>query len=567
MSGTPRIPGARTAPSVTFAVLAVAAASLTLLQSLVNPVLPTIQHDLGTTQNTVTWVFTAWLLSAAIATPLLGKVGDMVGKKRTLVVALGAVALGSAIAASAPSIEWLLVGRVVQGLGGAIFPLSFGIIRDEFPAARVPSAVGVMSAVIAVGSGLGAVLAGPIVDAVGWRGLFWIPMAVVLATAVVAAFRIPESPARPGGRINWLAAGLLAGWLVALILPVSKGAIWGWGSAEVLGLFAVAVALVGVWLTVEMRSRESFIDLRMMRLPAVWTTNLVALLYGAAMFSAWAFLPQLVQVDPAAAGYGLGLDVTGSGLVLLPMLVTMAVAGGFSGPLGKRISAKRQLTLGSVFSALSMVGFAFAHGEIWQVALGSGVFGIGIGLAFASMATLIVQGVDASQTGVATGMNANIRTIGGAIGGALFSTIVTGHLQSSGLPAEAGYTDGFILLAILATVAVGVSLLIPTPRRAPRTQAEAVARDRADGKLPPVGDGLPQVGDADTRGGFVPVGHIGSRAVVPSVRSTEGATARRSGVVAAGRGTVAAVFADEEEILDTASEAANGWRRRETELV
>src|SRR3954467_7305988 len=193
----------QTSPRVTFAVLAAAAAAFSLMQSLVTPVLPTIQHDLHTNQGTVTWVLTAWLLSASVATPLMGRIGDMIGKERTLLIALGAIAVGCLVAALAPNLGVLIVGRVVQGLGGAVFPVSFGIIRDELPPARVPSAVGVLSAVIAAGGGLGLVLAGPIVETLGWRWLFWVPMIVVTATALLTRRYVPGSPVRSPGRIGW----------------------------------------------------------------------------------------------------------------------------------------------------------------------------------------------------------------------------------------------------------------------------------------------------------------------------------------------------------------------------
>ncbi|MBL8593636.1 MAG: MFS transporter, partial [Devosia sp.] len=296
-------------PNLTFLVLAVGAASFAMLQSLLAPVLPTLQSELKTSQSAVSWVLIAWLLSAAVATPILGKVGDMIGKARTLVLALAAIGLGSLIAALAPSIELVIAGRIVQGLGGAIVPLSFGIIRDEFPPARVPSAVGILSAVIAVGSGAGTILAGPIVDLFGWHGLFWVPLAVVAVTASLAQLFVPESPVRSGGTINWLAASLLAGWLIALLLPLSLGTRWGWGSPAVIGLFAAALVLAAAWVTVEVRSSNPVIDMKMMRLPAVWTSNLVALLFGAAMFAVWVFLPQLIQV-PSSAGYGFGATVS-----------------------------------------------------------------------------------------------------------------------------------------------------------------------------------------------------------------------------------------------------------------
>ncbi|WP_309244374.1 MFS transporter [Micromonospora parastrephiae] len=139
----------RSSRRLTFTVLAAGAGFFAMLQSLITPVLPTIQQDLHTSQNTVTWVLTAYLLSASIFTPILGRVGDMVGKERMLVVSLAALALGCLLAAIAPNIGVLIVARVVQGIGGAVFPLSFGIIRDEFPAARVSGAVAAISAIVA----------------------------------------------------------------------------------------------------------------------------------------------------------------------------------------------------------------------------------------------------------------------------------------------------------------------------------------------------------------------------------------------------------------------------------
>jgi MFS family permease len=389
---------------LTFLVLAAGAGSFSMLQSLITPVLPTIQHDLHTSQNTVTWVLTAYLLSASIFTPILGRVGDMVGKERMLVVALAALSLGCLLAAVAPSIGVLIVARVVQGVGGAVFPLSFGIIRDEFPAARVFSAVATISAIVAAGGGLGVVLAGPIVTALDYRWLFWIPMVVVGLTAVAAHLFVPESPVRTPGRIDWRATLLLSGWLVAL-------------------------------------------------------------LYGASMFSVYAFLPQFVQT-PTVAGYGFGATISQAGLLMLPMLVAMFVAGLLAGRLESRFNAKAQLATGAAFNLLASAMLTEMHDTRWEIGIAGGLVGLGIGLAFASMANLIVGSVPARQTGVATGMNANIRTIGGAIGAAVVSGVITAHPQANGLPRESGFTLGFLVLTGLALTAVLAALAVPSPRRA-----------------------------------------------------------------------------------------------------
>lgn len=453
-------------PSLAFLILALAVATLTGLQSLMAPVLPAIRADLHTTQSGATWIMSAWLLSAAIATPLIGKAGDMLGRKRAILVVLGAIALGTLVSALAPNLAVVLVGRVLQGFGGALSALAFGMIRDIYPAHRVPAAIGLLSSILAIGSGLGVVLAGPIVSALDWRWLFWLPMIVVVVLGVLAAFLLPAGGTRTGGRISLLPASLLAGWLVALLLPLSQGAVWGWSSVPTQGLFVLAAALLVVWIWVETRSATPVIDMRLMRMPAVWTTNLVGLLFGATMFGILTFLPQLVQT-PAASGYGLGLTVTGAGLVLLPMVVGMGVTGPLSSAIAPRLSFRMQLVWTSVLSAIATAGIAVAHDSAVAIAAWGALYGVGLGFAYAALSSLVVQGVPTHQTGVATGMNANIRVIGGAIGTAALTSIVTAHVGPGRLPAEGGYVVGFALLAAFAVVAAAVALLVPRRAQAP----------------------------------------------------------------------------------------------------
>lgn len=449
---------------LTFLLLAAGAAAISMTQSLLNPVLSTLQQELQTSPNAVSWVLIAFLLSGAVATPILGRVGDMIGKVRTLLLALGAMVVGNLISGFSPNIELLVFGRALQGIGMAAFPLSFGIIRDEFPTDRMASAVGTMSSVIAVGGGVGAVLAGPIVTMIGWRWLFWLPTIAMVAIAVLAGRHIPESPSRTGGRINWVAAMLLAGWLIALLLPLSQGTQWGWTSPQVITLLVLAALLAATWVAFEIRSDNPLIDMRLMRLPAVWVTNLVALLFGATMFSVWAFVPQMIQI-PVAAGYGFGASVSQAGWIILPMLVTMALAGMLCGPMQSRVSFKSQLSLGATLVALACAGFAFFHHDIWQLLLCSAVFGLGLGFAYSTMTNIIVRSVPSSQTGTATGMNANIRTIGGAMGTAIMTAVVTSHRGPAGYPEEQGFTMGFAIFAVVAALAIIATRMLPGENR------------------------------------------------------------------------------------------------------
>jgi len=445
----------------TFAVLLFGVSAYALLQSLVTPILPTIQHDLHTSQSTVTWVLTAYLLSASIFTPILGRVGDMVGKERMLVVTLGALALGSVMAGLAHSIGLLIVARAIQGIGGAVLPLSFGIIRDEFPATKVATGVGIVAAMAAVGGGAGIVLAGPIVSHLNYHWLFWIPLIITAIAAVCAQLFVPESPVRTPGRISWLAAVLLSGWLVALLLGVSQAPTWGWGSSKVIGLIVLAVVIGVAWVIVELRSKQPLIDMEMMRVPAVWTNNLVAFLFGIGMYSVMAFLPEFLQT-PKSAGYGFGASIIQSGLFLMPLTVTMFFFGLLSGRIAAAVGSKSAVIMGSIASCGAYLILAFAHEQAWEIYAASTLLGVGLGLAFSAMSNLIVQAVPPAQTGVASGMNANIRTIGGAIGAAVMSSIVTSQLLANGLPAASGYTTGFAFLAAMTVVAILAAFFIPT---------------------------------------------------------------------------------------------------------
>ena len=455
--------GERPHYNITFLFLALGGLALAVSQSLVAPALREIQGDLGVSTTAVTWVLTAFLLSASVATPILGRLGDMFGKKRVLVIALSAVAIGTFVSAIASSLGLLVAGRVIQGLGGGIFPLSMSIIRDEFPRERVAGGIALISAILGVGGGLGIVLAGPIVDHLNYHWLFWFPFIVVTIAAVGVFLVVPESPVRTRGRVDWLGALLLAGWLVALLLPLSEGRAWGWTSARVIGLFAVAAVIALAWVAVEIRSREPLVDMRMMRLRGVWTTNATAILLGAGMFGSFILIPQLIEL-PTSTGYGFGGSVTQGGLYLLPATVMMVVFSVIAGRLVRSFGPRLPLILGTSVSVASFVELAVAHSEPWEILLGTTLLGIGIGFAFSAMANQIVESVPSEQTGVATGMNTIMRTIGGSLGATVSAVILTSSLAADGLPKESGFTLAFAASAVALLGAVFAALAVP-PRR------------------------------------------------------------------------------------------------------
>ena len=286
----------------------------------------------------------------------------MVGKEKIIVAVLVALSVGTLISALATTLPVMLIGRVIQGAAGAVFPLAFGIIRDEFPPERVAGAIGVMSAILGVGTGAGIVLAGPILVHLNYHWLFWFPLMMSVIATVATFMFVPESPVRSPGRINWLGAALMSGWLVTGLLAISYAPTWGWGSASVLGLGIATAVLVVAWIISENRSTSPLVDMKMMRIRAVWATNLAALLFGFGMFAMFIALPQFAQT-PTRVGYGFGASVTQSGLYLLPFAVAMVIVAPMTGRLSVFVGSRIVLVAGSLFAASSYLLLVLSHSQ------------------------------------------------------------------------------------------------------------------------------------------------------------------------------------------------------------
>jgi MFS family permease len=340
-------PRARVRPAATLALLAVACVSYVLQQTLVVPALPTIQRDLDTTTTWVTWVFTGFLLTSAVATPLLGKLGDTYGKKRLLVIVMLIFLAGTVGAALADSIAALIAARALQGAAGALFPLAFGIVRDELPPGRVGMGLGLLSATFGVGGAAGLVLSGLILESLHWSWLFWIG-ALPVAGAVVLVWRmVPESPVRTPSRLDWRGALTLSAGLASLLLALSEGERWGWLSPATLGVLVASALLLCLWVWVELRVPEPMVEIAMMRDRAVLWTNVVALMAGFAMFGTFLLVPTFVQMGAglpeALSGrvdYGFAAGVITAGLFLLPSSAVMLVVGPVGGILEGRVGAR-----------------------------------------------------------------------------------------------------------------------------------------------------------------------------------------------------------------------------------
>jgi EmrB/QacA subfamily drug resistance transporter len=452
----------RVHPTVIMAVLSLAALSYAVLSSAVIPALPTLQHSLHASETGVTWLLTGFLLSASVGTAIIGKLGDLYGKQRLLIWTLVALAAGTLLAALSGSLGLLIVARVIQGVAGGIFPLSFSIARDEFPPARVAGSIGLMSAILGVGGGLGLVVGGLIDEHLTWHWLFWIPLPPMIAAAVCTWRLIPESRVRTPGRVNWTAAALMSTGLSAVLIGIAQTGAWGWTGPATLALLGGGLAVCGLWIAVELRSRNPLIDMTMMRVRGVWTANLAAFLVGGGLYAWFLLLPQFAQL-PRSTGFGYGASVVVAGVYLLPCALGMGVLGSLAGRVERRFGSRRALVAGAAISTLACGWLVIASRRPYDLLISSALLGIGIGLAFAALGNLIVQAVPPGQTGVASGMNTVLRTLGGALGGQVAATLVVGSTVR-GLPDLTGFTRTFAMDAGFLACCVLVALLIPARR-------------------------------------------------------------------------------------------------------
>jgi len=432
----------------------------TLMQSMLAPALLAIQHDVHTTTTAVSWLLTGYLLMASVAAPILSRFGDLFGKRLLIVSVLGCFFAGTLVCALGASIEQLLVGRVMQGAAGALLPLAVGIIRDEFPTPRIVAGVAILSGVVGTGASLGFVLAGPITDHLSYHWLFWIPLVPIGVAAVACLLVVPESPRRDRVPIDWFGALLLAAWLVAMLLGVSQASEWGWGSERVVGLFVLGGVLFAVWAAVEARVSHPLVDMEILRRRGVWTSNGTSFLISYALFTSFVLVPQLAEA-PSSTGYGFGSSVTGGALLLVPLTLAMLGMSVVAGRLVPRHGPKRFIVAGAFVSACALAALTLAHATPWQVALASGLLGLGLGSAHSSVANQVIAWVPQTHTSGAMGMNSIVRFAGAAFG-AQVSAAVLATTVTAVFPTERGFELAFAIAAGAAATGAAVASLAPS---------------------------------------------------------------------------------------------------------
>ncbi|MGQ5640655.1 MULTISPECIES: MFS transporter [unclassified Streptomyces] len=469
-------------PGAVVAVLALAGITVSLMQTLVIPIVPELPVYLHASASDAAWAVTATLLAAAVATPVAGRLGDMFGKRRLLLASLVLLVAGSVVCALSDALVPMIAGRALQGLAAAVVPLGISIMRDELPPEKLAGSTALMSASLGVGGALGLPAAAFIADHFDWHVLFWTSASLGVVAFVLVLSLVPESGVRTGGRFDLVGALGMAVGLVSLLLAVSKGADWGWGSGTTLGLFALAVLVLAAWGLFELRTSAPLVDLRTTARRQVLFTNLASIAFGFSMFAMSLVLPQLLQL-PTQTGYGLGRSMLTVGLVMAPQGLVMMAMAPVSAMITKARGPKITLMAGALIVAAGYGLNIVLMSEVWQLVLVSCVIGAGVGFAYGAMPALIMGAVPPSETAAANSLNTLMRSIGTSVASAVAGVILaqmTISLGGHALPSESGFKAVMAVGAGAAVLAFVLASFLPRPRPAAQDRAPAPKEPSAE---------------------------------------------------------------------------------------
>ncbi|MET8406368.1 MFS transporter [Streptomyces sp900116325] len=451
-------------PAAVVAVLALTSLLPSLLQTLTIPLIPNFPVLLNASPADASWVVTITPLTGAIATPVSGRLGDLFGKRRVLLLTLAAVIVGTVISAVTDSLWPMVIGRGLQGFALGVIPLAFGLFRDQLPPRRMGAAIALLSGTLGLGGAMGIPLAGLVVEHCDWHVLFWGSAGLGLLSALLIALVVPESSQRAEGRFDVVGSiGLTVG-LIVLLLPIVNGGQWGWGSTRTLGFGAAAVVILLAWSRHQLRIDSPLVDLRLSARRPVLMANAATVAMGFAIFAMFFAFPQILQA-PTITGYGFGQSLVRSGLAIATNGVAALLLTPIAARLITRYGPRHGMMLGAVVIAAGYVFVILRTDSVADIVIASGVIGAGAGISTAATAELITDAVPVTDTASANGVNTLMRQVGIATSTAVLSVVLahtTISVGSATLPSAEGFRTTFIVGAAAAIVGLLLSALIPS---------------------------------------------------------------------------------------------------------
>ncbi|MDP2288492.1 MAG: MFS transporter [Actinomycetota bacterium] len=449
-------------PSVIVAVLCIGGATVSVMQSILIPLLTDLPGILGVSVSDASWLVTATLLAGAIATPSLTRLADMYGKKRMMLASLSMLLFGSLLAVVSTNLWTLVVARAFQGTASAVIAIGISVMRDALPADRLNSSVALLSATLGIGSAFGLPMAGVMFAAFGWQSVFWLSAVLAAALLVAVSIVIQESDVRTGGSFDVVGALLLSAALFCLLLAITKGTTWGWSSSSTLTAFGGSALLFIVWVPWEQRVRDPLVDIKTTLNRPVLMTHLTAILIGASIYINSLATLQLLQL-PISTGYAFGLTAAHAGLLMVPAALMSLIVAPWSARITKNFGARITLCCGALVMAIGYFLRIPLGGALFIIILASIVVSIGMAIAFGAMPTLLMAAVPITQTAAANGINTLARASGAALSSAAVAALLAGSTIEVGeqiYPSDSAFIDAFLLGGFIALIAAGMALTI-----------------------------------------------------------------------------------------------------------
>lgn len=444
-------------------VLAFAGLTSSFMFMLVLPIQAELPELLNASREDTAWVVTSTLLAAAIIAPISGRLGDMYGKRRMVLILLAAMVVGSALAAVSSELVLVIVGRALQGAMTGVIPLGISILRDTMHQNRVDTAIAINSATMGIGGAIGMPIAAYVAEIGDWHLLFWMSAALGAACFALVAWFIPPSVLRTEGKFDYVGAVLLAIGLVGLMLAISRGNEWGWLAPMTLVMGVGGLLVLVAWGWYELRIDEPLLNLRVAARRPVLLTNLVGICMGFAMFTGNVAFPQRLQMS-VESGSGFGLSLVTASLVLLPIGIVMMLIAPISGRLARVMGPRVLLIIGAIGQVVAYAYVAFSDAHIWQIFVTSILIGVGIGFGFAGMPMVIMRSVPQSETGASNGLNTLFRSFGTSAAAAIVAVVLaSSSFEYDGVqvPSLGGFQFTYMLAAGVAFIGLILSLMIP----------------------------------------------------------------------------------------------------------
>jgi MFS family permease len=453
------------------------------VEGMLTPSLPTIQGDFHVDTAQVTLVISAYAISGVALSPIVGKLGDIHGKRKVLMGTMLAYAAAVSVTGFSPNFTFMVAARTIQGIGLTILPLGMALVREEFPRELVPRAQGLLSALFGVGFAISLPVGSFVSQNYGWRDTYHSAIPVVLLLTVAVFLVVRESPyRRPNTKVDFVGAAFLGGSLAGVVAALSQGEAWGWTSALTLGFLGVGLLLLVPFVLWERRwtqqKNEPIVDMRLLRERNVAVTNVVLTVAGLGMYMALFALIYRFEFPPISGGYS--QDILQAGLDIVPLAVSMLIVALLASVAVSRVGVKPLALGGAVLTSFGFFLLASST-TLTQSLVYEVVTGAGIALLNASIINMLVLTVDPKDMGQATAMNNVFRNLGGSVGapivGALLAAYVTGIIVPSGplagtdLPSSHAFQYAFWIAAAV-TLAGGVAVLFGEEVLGPRRHAK-----------------------------------------------------------------------------------------------